>query len=203
MVEQQIRARGISDPAVLSAMLRVPRHLFVEEESRYRAYSDAALPIRENQTISQPYIVSLMSENAQLNSTDRVLEIGTGSGYQAAVLGEIAREVYTIEIVESLAQQAKRKLADLNYTNIHVKHGDGYQGWPEQAPFDAILITAATPEIPKPLVEQLKEGGRIVLPLGDKPFSQDLLRITKTSKGLKKEYLAGVVFVPMTGEVRK
>jgi protein-L-isoaspartate(D-aspartate) O-methyltransferase len=204
MVEDQIRRRGIIDKAVLSALLQVPRHLFVEPEFLSRAYSDSALPIKENQTISQPYIVALMTQSAMLNAGDRVLEIGTGSAYQAAVLAEIVQEVYTIEIVESLARTADEKLKKLDYKNVTVRHGDGYQGWQEKSPFDAILITAAAPKIPQPLIEQLRVGGRMVLPLGKTKGSQDLMVLTKQEDGsLKEQFITAVVFVPMTGEVRQ
>ncbi len=201
MVDEDLRGRDISDPAVLNAMLKVPRHLFVQPKYLPKAYADYPLPIKENQTISQPYIVALMTQSAQLKPTDRVLEIGTGSAYQAAVLGEIVREVYSIEIIKTLADQARARLHRQGYDNVHVKHGDGYRGWPEHAPFDAILLTAAAPEIPEPLIEQLKVGGRMVLPLEGVLF-QDLIRLTKQPDGLKKETITGVRFVPMTGEVR-
>lgn len=201
MVHEDLRGRDISDPVVLSAMLKVPRHLFVQAKHLSQAYADHPLPIKANQTISQPYIVALMTQSARLKSTDRVLEIGTGSAYQAAVLGEIVREVYSIEIIKTLADQARARLHRLGYANVHVKHGDGYRGWPEHAPFDAILLTAATPEIPQPLIEQLKIGGRMVLPLEGFLF-QNLIRLTKQPDGLKKETITGVRFVPMTGEVR-
>ncbi len=204
MVEDQIKQRGIHDEAVLKALLKVPRHLFVEPEYLSRAYSDFALPLKENQTISQPYIVALMTQSARLNAEDRVLEIGTGSAYQAAVLAEIVKEVYTIEIVASLAQTATDKLKTLNYKNIVVKQGDGYCGWPEKSPFDAILVTAAAPKIPQRLIDQLKVGGRIVLPLGSASGSQDLIVLTKLADGsLKERFITAVVFVPMTGEIRK
>jgi len=161
MVEDQIKRRGIQDTAVLQALLKVPRHLFVEPEYLSRAYSDFALPIKENQTIAQPYIVALMTQSAMLKADDRVLEIGTGSAYQAAVLAEIVKEVYSIEIVETLARTAESKLKELGYKNVTVRHGDGYRGWQEKSPFDAILITAATPKIPRPLLDQLKVGGRM------------------------------------------
>lgn len=204
MVEFDLRKRGISDSAVLEAMLKVFRHEFVEEKHRNLAYADRALPIKENQTISQPYIVALMTESARLKPTDKVLEIGTGSAYQAAVLAEIVEEVYTIEIVKTLAQEAADLLARLGYDNVRARHGDGYQGWESAEPFDAILITAATPKIPQPLVDQLKAGGRMVLPLGDLRMSQNLIVLTKTKDGkLHEEFITGVVFVPMTGEVRQ
>ncbi|KMP10587.1 protein-L-isoaspartate O-methyltransferase [Candidatus Nitromaritima sp. SCGC AAA799-C22] len=203
MVKNDIEGRGIHDRAVLDAMLKVPRHLFVKSDYVHAAYSDSALPIKENQTISQPYIVALMTATARPGPDDNVLEVGTGSGYQAAVLGEIVREVYSIEIIETLAREAGELLNRLGYKNIHVKHGDGYRGWKEAAPFDAILITAAAPKIPQPLVDQLKLGGRLVMPLGQGRFSQELVVLTKTEKGLEKRFVTGVVFVPMTGEVRK
>lgn len=203
MVEQDLRGRDIHDEVVLRAMRKVPRHLFVESRYAESAYADRALPIKENQTISQPYIVALMTQSAKLKSTDKVLEIGTGSGYQGAVLAEIVRKVFSIEIVKNLADEAREKFARLGYDNVEVKHGDGFLGWKEHAPFDAILITAAAPKIPQPLLDQLKEGGRMVLPLGANRFSQDLMVLTKRKEGLQKEYITGVVFVPMTGAVRK
>lgn len=204
MVEDQIKRRGIHDAVVLQALLKVPRHLFVEPDDVSRAYSDFALPIKENQTISQPYIVALMTQSALLKADDRVLEIGTGSAYQAAVLAEIVKEVYTIEIIEPLADSAKSKLKELGYDNVTVRNGDGYRGWQEKSPFDAILITAATPKIPRPLINQLKVGGRMVLPLGQTGSSQELMVLTKQEDGsLKKRFITGVVFVPMTGEIRQ
>ncbi len=203
MVEFDLKKRGISDTAVLNAMLRVPRHEFVQARHLNVAYADRALPIKENQTISQPYIVALMTESARLLPADKVLEIGTGSAYQAAVLAEIVEEVYTIEIVKALAEEAAQRLARLGYGNVKARHGDGYQGWKEAGPFDAILITAAAPKIPRPLVDQLKMGGRLVLPLGNRRLSQNLVVLTKKKNGLHKEFVAGVVFVPMTGEVRQ
>ena len=204
MVEDQIMRRGIHDRAVLHALLQVPRHLFVEPEYLHLAYADSALPIKENQTISQPYIVALMTQSARLNADDRVLEIGTGSAYQAAVLAEIVKEVYTIEIVEALAHSAADKLKNLGYKNVTVRHGDGYRGWPEKSPFDAILITAAAPKIPQLLIDQLKVGGRMVLPLGKTKTSQDLIVLTKLENGnLKEQFITAVVFVPMTGEIRR
>ncbi len=202
MVKNDIEGRAISDPAVLRAMLKVPRHLFAGSKNIDVAYSDSALPIKENQTISQPYVVALMTATAELTSTDKVLEIGTGSGYQAAVLGEIVKEVYSIEIIETLARESSKLLHELGYKNIKVKHGDGYQGWKEKSPFDAILITAAAPKIPEPLTDQLKTGGRLVMPLGKTRTSQELIVLTKTENGLDKRFVTRVVFVPMTGEVR-
>ncbi len=185
-------------------MLKVPRHEFVEARDMSDAYADRALPIKENQTISQPYIVALMTESARLKPNDKVLEVGTGSAYQAAVLAEIVEEVYTIEIVKTLAHEAAEKLARLGYHNVKARQGDGYQGWEEAGPFDAILITAATPKIPGPLVDQLKIGGRLVLPLGEIQTAQNLMVLTKKKEGeLHKEFITGVVFVPMTGEVRQ
>jgi len=202
MVKNDIESRGIHDHAVKEAMLKVPRHLFVGLKNIEAAYSDFALPIKENQTISQPYVVALMTTVAELSSTDKVLEVGTGSGYHAAVLGEIVREVYSIEIIETLARESSELLNKLGYKNIHVKHGDGYQGWKEAAPFDAILITAASPKIPAPLLNQLNTGGRLVMPLGKNHAPQELIALTKTENGLKKRVVEIVAFVPMTGEVR-
>lgn len=203
MVKEDLRNRGINDKAVLSAMLEVPRHLFVEEQFTEDAYSDHPLPIKEHQTISQPYIVALMTQSAKLKPTDRVLEVGTGSGYQAAVLSKIVKEVYTVEIVKPLAKEAEERLRKLGYKNVHVKQADGYKGWEEYAPFDAIIITAAAPKVPEPLINQLKMEGTLVMPLGENWFAQELVRLTKQANGLKEEYIAGVRFVPMTGEVRK
>ena len=202
MVDVDLLGRDIRDHRVLAAMLKVPRHEFVTAAFKEHAYADAPLPIGQDQTISQPYIVALMTQVAQLQPTDRVLEIGTGSGYQAAVLAEIVKEVYTIEIVESLANDSRDRLQRLGYGNVTVKHGDGYRGWEEFAPFDAILLTAAAPKIPKPLIEQLKEGGRMILPL-EGLFFQNLIRMTKDQGRLKHEEITGVRFVPMTGTVRK
>jgi protein-L-isoaspartate(D-aspartate) O-methyltransferase len=198
MVETQIKARGVKDPRVLSALLKVERHRFVPEEHLNSAYSDQPLPIGEGQTISQPYIVALMTELLELKGEEKVLEIGTGSGYQAAILGELAKEVYTIEIIESLASMAKKRLSEFGYQNIKVKAGDGYLGWPEAAPFDAIIITAAPDHIPKPLIEQLKEGGRMVVPVGT--YTQELKKIIKRSGKIETTDIIPVVFVPMTGE---
>jgi protein-L-isoaspartate(D-aspartate) O-methyltransferase len=198
MVETQIRARGIKDEVVLNAMRKVDRHEFVPEEIRHQAYSDRPLPIGEGQTISQPYIVALMTELLELRRGDRVLEVGTGSGYQAAILAELAYYVYTIEIIESLALSAERLLGKLGYTNIDVKIGDGYIGWEKCAPFDAIMVTAAPTHIPQPLLDQLKEGGRLVIPIGD--YYQDLKKISKIKGHIKSQDVTPVVFVPMTGE---
>jgi protein-L-isoaspartate(D-aspartate) O-methyltransferase len=198
MVETQIRARGVKDPAVLDAMMSVERHHFVPQGLETSAYNDNPLSIGEGQTISQPYIVALMTELAKVNRNSKILEVGTGSGYQAAVLSVLAKEVFTIEIIESLGNSAKQKLDSLGYTNVHVRIGDGYKGWPEEAPFDAIVVTAAPDHIPQPLIDQLKMGGRLVIPLGD--FYQDLAVITKSEKGLIQEKIIPVRFVPMTGE---
>ena len=198
MVETQIKARGVKDPRVLSALLKIERHRFVPEKYLDSAYSDQPLPIGEGQTISQPYIVALMTELLELKGNEKVLEIGTGSGYQAAVLAELAKEVYTIEIIEPLASTARERLSELGYQNVKVKAGDGYLGWPEVAPFDAIIVTAAPDHIPQPLVEQLKEGGRMVLPLGT--FTQELKKIVKRSGKMETIDVIPVLFVPMTGE---
>ncbi len=198
MVETQIKARGVKNPRVLSALRKVERHRFVPGEYLNSAYSDQPLPIGEGQTISQPYIVALMTELLELKGDEKVLEIGTGSGYQAAILGELAKEVYTIEIVASLATMAKNRLLELGYQNIKVKAGDGYLGWPEAAPFDAIIVTAAPDHIPKPLIEQLKEGGRMVVPVGT--YAQELKKIIKRSGKIETTDVIPVVFVPMTGE---
>jgi protein-L-isoaspartate(D-aspartate) O-methyltransferase len=198
MVRDQISAREVRDPRVLAAMRKIRRHLFVPPEWQSLAYADQPLPIGRGQTISQPYIVAFMTEALELKPGDRVLEIGTGSGYQAAVLAELVREVYSIEIVEPLAREAETRLRHLGYTNVQVRAGDGYRGWPDAAPFDAIMVTAAPDHVPAPLLEQLALNGRLILPVGR--FYQDLIRIRRTSTGLKKETLLPVRFVPMTGE---
>jgi protein-L-isoaspartate(D-aspartate) O-methyltransferase len=195
MVARQIEARGISDRRVLDAMEEVPRHLFVPEELRYAAYEDTPLPIGYDQTISQPYIVAYMTEAAGLEPGDVVLEIGTGSGYQAAVLAKIVQEVYTIEIIRPLADSAGRRLEEMGIKNVHVRWGDGYAGWPEAAPFDAIIVTAAPPDIPQTLVEQLKVGGKMVVPVG--AFFQQIYLITRTESGTDKKAMIPVRFVPM------
>ena len=199
MVETQIKARGIKDRTVLEAMLKVPRHKFVPLIFRELSYMDKPLAIGEGQTISQPYIVALMTEVLQLSADDRVLEIGTGSGYQAAILSELTKEVYTIEIVKNLSERAEAVLKELGYKNIKIKCGDGYLGWPEFAPFDAIIITCAVSPIPQPLLEQLADGGRLVFPLGEGTY-QDLTLIRKEGKKLKWESIIGCRFVPMTGD---
>ncbi|MDP2654037.1 MAG: protein-L-isoaspartate(D-aspartate) O-methyltransferase [Candidatus Omnitrophota bacterium] len=195
MVESQIRARGVSDPAVLEAMRKVKRHVFVAPAARDFAYEDYPLSIGHGQTISQPFIVAYMTEVLKLTKQDKVLEIGTGSGYQAAVLAEIVAEVYTIEIVKELAEQSSRRFQQMGYRNIHVKSGDGFQGWKEHAPYDAIIVTAAPSEIPEELVNQLKVGGRMVIPVGT--VTQELYLITKTERGGREEKLIPVRFVPM------
>jgi protein-L-isoaspartate(D-aspartate) O-methyltransferase len=202
MVEIQIKARGIQDERVLDAMRMVPRHKFVPEEEVPGAYNDNPLPIGYGQTISQPYIVGYMSEMLSLGGTEKVLEIGTGSGYQAAVLSVLTKEVYSIEIVEPLCRQARTLLNSLGYKNVSVRCGDGYQGWPEYAPFDAIIITAAAQEIPEPLVEELKPGGRLIMPVGS--LFQELVLLRKGMDGkIQRKRLIPVRFVPLTGEAEK
>jgi protein-L-isoaspartate(D-aspartate) O-methyltransferase len=198
MVEEQLRGRDIDDPAVLKAMARVPRHLFVPAAARPLAYADHPLPIGSGQTISQPYIVALMTQLAEVEPDDVVLEVGTGSGYQAAVLSEIVREVYTIEIVPELAESARKRLADLGYRDVTVRTGDGYLGWKEKGPFAAILVTAAAPEVPPPLLEQLEAGGILVIPVGEPSSIQSLLRIEKRADGtsVTREVIP-VRFVPL------
>jgi protein-L-isoaspartate(D-aspartate) O-methyltransferase len=204
MVDHDIKGRGVRDRQVLAAMGRVPRHLLVDERYRNDAYADHPLPIGEGQTISQPYVVAIMTEALGLRPGDRVLEIGTGSGYQAAVLAEIVKDVYSIEIRKGLAERATAKLKELGYARVRVRYGDGYFGWQEQAPFDAIIITAAVNHIPPPLIMQLKEGGRMILPLGSTVFFQTLTLVTKKKGGeLDVRQLDPVAFVPMTGEAQK
>jgi protein-L-isoaspartate(D-aspartate) O-methyltransferase len=203
MVEQDIRGRGIRDQRLLDAMQRVPRHLLLDERQRGEAYDDHPLPIGEGQTISQPYVVALMTESLRLRPADRVLEVGTGSGYQAAVLAELVREVCSIEIRRNLAERAERRLAELGYRNVRVRHGDGYFGWPDAAPFDAIMVTATANHVPPPLLTQLREGGRLILPLGSTVFSQTLTLITRKGDRFLTEQLGPVAFVPMAGEVQR
>lgn len=203
MVRTTIKNRGISDPDVLAAMQAVPRHCFVPQNLLSAAYADRPLPVGEGQTISQPYVVALMTEILQPAKHHRILEIGTGSGYQAAVLAQVAKQVYTVEIKEKLYHKAKKTLKSLGYSTIQTQHSDGYFGWPEQAPFDAIMITAAIDHIPPPLLKQLKDGGRLVLPLGN-PFSyQNLVMVTKQGEDLSVKQITGVLFVPMTGYALK
>lgn len=202
MIENDLKARGIDDPTVIAAMQKIKRHLFIDKKSQRNAYGDYPLPIGEGQTISQPYIVGLMTQSLQLKSRDRVLEIGTGSGYQAAVLAEIVKDVYSIEIKEKLAKKAADLLNFLGYTNVTVKSGDGYYGWEEYAPFDAIIVTCAAEKIPPPLIEQLKEGGKIILPLGRKFQTQNLVLGVKKGGAIKKGGLIPVRFVPMTGKIK-
>ena len=199
MVAQQIEARGISDRSVLEALRSVPRELFVPESERRFAYRDGPLPIGLNQTISQPYIVALMTELLRPRPDMRVLEVGAGSGYQAAVLAECVSEVFTIEILPDLARRAEGLLGELGYDNVNIRAGDGFDGWPDEAPFDAIIVTAAPPNIPQPLLDQLAEGGRLVIPVGR--LNQDLLVVTRTEDGFERETKAGVRFVPMTGKI--
>ena len=201
MVATQIAARGITDARVLAAMRKVPRERFVPENLRSSAYLDGPLPIGHEQTISQSYIVAFMTEALRLREGDKVLEIGTGSGYQAAVLAECCRQVYTIEIVAPLAERAVTTLKALGYSNVEVRHGDGYRGWPEQAPFDAIMVTAAPDHVPEPLVAQLAVGGRMVIPVGD--VVQNIVLIEKTTTGTTSRTLLPVTFVPMTGEAER
>lgn len=198
MVTTQIERRGVRSPQVLAAMRSVPRHEFVPPSVRNESYNDYPLPIGFGQTISQPYIVAAMTEALRLRPSDKVLEIGTGSGYQAAVLACLVSNVYSIEIIPELAQRAAATLARLGYTNVHVRAGDGYAGWPEHAPFDAIIVTCAPDHVPQPLVDQLADGGRIVIPVGGR-WGQSLVRLTKHGKKLEREDLMSVIFVPMTG----
>ena len=198
MVNEQLRARDIRNQRVLDAMQRVPRHEFVPESSRADAYADYPLPIGHDQTISQPYIVAFMTQALDVRAEHRVLEIGTGSGYQAAVLAELAKEVYTIEIIPPLADRARETLASLGYRNVEVRTGNGYLGWPERAPFDRIMVTAAPDEVPPALVEQLKVGGVMAIPVGS--FFQELRILRKTEKGLELLETLPVRFVPMTGK---
>ncbi len=198
MVREQIESRGVHNPEVLRALRSTPRHLFVPETWRDEAYADHALPIGGGQTISQPYVVGLMTELLEPGRRDCVLEIGTGSGYQAAVLSTLVAHVYTIEIVAELAQSARKRLASLGYSNVTVRQGDGYLGWPEHAPFDRILLTAAPPELPPALLSQLKPGGKLVAPVGASPFAQTLTVVDKAADGtIRQRAVAPVMFVPM------
>jgi protein-L-isoaspartate(D-aspartate) O-methyltransferase len=197
MVQEQLVARGITDTRVLEAMRAVPRHEFVPAASRTQAYADSALPIGEGQTISQPYIVALMTEAAAVRRDDRVLEVGTGSGYQAAVLAALGADVYSIEIVEPLARRAAETLRRLGYGGVHLRQGDGYAGWPDAAPFDAIVVTAAPPRVPPALVAQLAPGGRLVIPVGED--EQELQVMVRGPSGVETRRIAPVRFVPMVG----
>src|ERR1044072_2194373 len=202
MLQQQLITRGIADPGGLAAMEKVPREEFVPAESRAASYEDHPLPIGYAQTISHPYMVAFMTEQLRLKPNDRVLEVGTGSGYQAAILAELVSEIYSIEIVEPLAKTAEATLQRLGYKNVHLKIGDGYKGWPEMAPFDAIIVTGAPDKIPQPLVDQLKDDGRMVIPVGDR-FAQQLYLLEKKNGQLKQSATLPVRFVPMTGEAPK
>ncbi|MFB3887170.1 MAG: protein-L-isoaspartate(D-aspartate) O-methyltransferase [Thermodesulfobacteriota bacterium] len=199
MVEEQIISRGIRDPRVITAMKKVPRHLFVEEALQSQAYTDHPLPIGEKQTISQPYMVALMTETLQLKEKDKVLEIGAGSGYQSAILAEVAEKVFSIERIRSLAIRARQLLYELGYFNVEIKISDGTHGWMEEAPFDAILVAAGAPDVPQPLLDQLAVDGRLVIPVGD-AYAQDLIRVTKTKEGIRKEDLGGCRFVKLIGK---
>ena len=203
MVDEQIEAREIVDPRVLAAMRQVPRHEFVPAAERAHAYDDRPLPIGEGQTISQPYIVALMTQLAAAGPGAKVLEVGTGSGYQAAVLAACGAEVYSIEIVDALAKRAQHDLARLGFAKVHVRSGDGYRGWPEVAPFDAILVTAAAPRVPPALLEQLRVGGRLVIPVGETGHEQSLQVHVRTETGVEVHDVVPVRFVPMTGTVRE
>jgi protein-L-isoaspartate(D-aspartate) O-methyltransferase len=202
MVQRQLRGRGIVDQRVLAAMVKVPREEFVPPNLRGASYEDRPLPIGYGQTISQPYIVAVMTEQLRPKPSDRVLEIGTGSGYQAAILAELVADVYTIEIIEPLAKIAEATLQRLGHKNVHVKAGDGYQGWPEHAPFDAIIVTCAPDHVPQPLSTQLKEGGRMIIPVGGFG-NQELYLLEKKNGELQRRAVLPVRFVPMTGEATK
>jgi len=199
MVQEQLMPRGIHDERVLAAMAKVPREEFVPDNLRAQSYSDSALPIGHDQTISQPFIVAFMTEQLRPRPTDRVLEIGTGSGYQAAVLAELVKDVYTIEIIEPLAKEASARLARLDYNTAHVKVGDGFQGWPEVAPFDSIIVTCAPDKVPQPLTQQLKEGGRMIIPVGN-GLDQQLFLLEKKDGQMAETAILPVRFVQMTGE---
>lgn len=203
MMERDLKGRGITDPRVLAAMDAVPRHLFVPEQQRAAAYEDRPLPIGEGQTISQPYMVAVMAQLLELNGTERILEIGTGSGYHAAVLARLAAQVYSVEILGSLSARAKRVIDQLGIINVELKIGDGFFGWDEKAPFDAILMTAAAPRVPEPLWRQLREGGRLVMPLGAARQTQKLVRIRKVADKQIVEAISEVIFVPLTGAIQK
>jgi protein-L-isoaspartate(D-aspartate) O-methyltransferase len=199
MVEEQITSRGIKDAKLIAAMKKIPRHLFVEEALQSQAYTDHPLPIGEKQTISQPYMAALMTEALLLTGKEKVLEIGTGSGYQTAILAELSEKVFSIERIRPLAIRARKLLYELGYFNVEIKILDGTFGWVEESPFDAIMVTAGSPDIPQPLIDQLTTGGRLVIPVGD-AFIQDLFRMTKTETGVKKEDLGGCRFVKLIGK---
>ena len=201
MVERQLKDRGIKDERVLAAMGKVPREVFVPPESRAASYEDGPLPIGYGQTISQPYIVAFMTEQLRPKPNDRVLEIGTGSGYQAAILAELVSEIYSVEIVEPLAKNAEATLQRLGYKNVHVKIGNGYKGWPDAAPFDAIIVTCAPEKVPQPLIDQLKDGGRVVIPVGER-FAQQLYLLEKKNGQIKESVTLPVRFVPMTRKAK-
>jgi protein-L-isoaspartate(D-aspartate) O-methyltransferase len=198
MIKEQIISRGIQDSWVIKAVSEVPRELFVPNELKSLAYEDSPLPIGYKQTISQPFIVAFMTESAGLDQNSRVLEIGTGCGYQAAILSKLCKEVYSIEVLKPLGEEAAIRLKKLGYKNIHLRIGDGYKGWPENSPFDAIIVTAAPEDVPQALIDQLKEGGRLIIPVGT--FVQELIRITRIKDKIKKENLMPVRFVPMVKE---
>ena len=199
MVEEQITSRGTKDARLIAAMKKIPRHLFVEEALQSQAYTDHPLPIGEKQTISQPYMVALMTETLLLTGKEKVLEIGTGSGYQTAILAELSEKVFSVERIRSLAIRARKLLYELGYFNVEIKIFDGTFGWTEESPFDAIIVTAGSPDIPQPLIDQLAIGGRLVIPVGD-PFVQDLFRVTKREEGVRKEDLGGCRFVKLIGK---
>ncbi len=203
MVKKDLRGRGITDKSVLEVMGKVPRHLFVSGRMRARAYGDHPLPIGEGQTISQPYVVALMTELVNIKSAEKALEIGTGSGYQAAVLAGLTDQVYTVEIREGLALKAGERLEGLGYDGIKLKHADGYFGWEEHAPFDVIMVTAAANHIPPPLLKQLREGGRLIIPLGSTTYYQTLTLVTKVKGEFEVEQITGVRFVPLVGEAQE
>jgi len=199
MVEEQIVSRGIKDAKLIAAMKKIPRHLFVEEALQNQAYNDHPLPIGEKQTISQPYMVALMTEALLLTGKEKVLEIGTGSGYQTAIVAELSEKVFSVERIRPLAIRARKLLYELGYFNVEIKIFDGTFGWMQESPFDAIVVTAGSPEIPQPLIDQLAMGGKLVIPVGD-AFVQDLFRVTKTEEGVKKENLGGCRFVKLIGK---
>lgn len=203
MVETQIARRGVSDERVMAAMRKVPRHHFVPPDIRHRAHEDNPLPIGHQQTISQPFIVAFMTAALDLKGNEKVLEIGTGSGYQAAVFAELVKEVYSIEIVKPLGEQAAKALAEAGYKNVRTRIGDGYRGWPEAAPFDAIMVTCAPDDIPQPLVDQLAEGGRMIIPVGRQDVVQELVLLTKKAGKIQRQKVLPVQFVPMTGEAQR